>query len=171
MRSRTAVWFEAKIRYEKTMEDGMPKKVTELYVVDALTFGEAENRIMEEMSSYVSGELKIVDLKIAQYKEIFFADNNLSEKWYKAKLAFITIDEKKDKEKKTSVCYLINAGNINSAIKNIEDVMSGMMIDYNTLNVNETSIIDVFEYKAETKNKEDSGESKSEEEEEPVTID
>lgn len=171
MRSRTAVWFEAKIRYEKTMEDGVPKKVTELYVIDALSWGEAEKRIFKEMSSYVSGELEIIDLKIAQYKEIFFADNDLSDKWYKAKLAFITIDEKKDKEKKTSVCYLVNAGNINSAIKNIEDVMSGTMIDYNTLNVNETSIIDVFEYKAETKKKENRGESKSEEEEEPVTID
>lgn len=171
MRSRTSIWYEAKVRYEKTMEDGVPKKVTELYVIDALSWGEAEKRIFKEMSSYVSGELEIIDLKIAQYKEIFFADNNLSEKWYKAKLAFITIDEKKDKEKKTSVCYLVNAGNINSAIKNIEDVMSGTMIDYNTLNVNETSIIDVFEYEAETKKKENRGESKSEEEEEPITID
>ena len=73
MRSRTAIWFECKVRYEKTMEDGMPKKVVEIYTVDALSFSEAEKRIMEEMSSYVSGEIEIADLKIAQYKEIFFA--------------------------------------------------------------------------------------------------
>ena len=86
------------------MEDGMPKKVVELYTVDALSFSEAEERIMEEMSSYVSGEIEIADLKIAPYKEIFFADSDLADKWYKTKLAFITIDEKTDKEKKTSVC-------------------------------------------------------------------
>ena len=151
MRSRTAIWFECKVRYEKTMEDGMPKKVVEIYTVDALSFSEAEERIMEEMSSYVSGEIDIVDLKIAQYKEIFFADSDLAEKWYKAKLAFITIDEKTDKEKKTSVFYLVNAGNINSAIKNIDEVMGGTMIDYQTLNVSETNIMDVFEYKKKEK--------------------
>ena len=151
MRSRTAIWFECKVRYEKTMEDGMPKKVVEIYTVDALSFSEAEERIMEEMSSYVSGEIDIVDLKIAQYKEIFFADSDLADKWYKAKLAFITIDEKTDKEKKTSVFYLVNAGNINSAIKNIDELMGGTMIDYQTLNVSETNIMDVFEYKKKEK--------------------
>ena len=151
MRSGTAIWFECKVRYEKTMEDGMPKKVVEIYTVDALSFSEAEERIMEEMSSYVSGEIDIVDLKIAQYKEIFFADSDLADKWYKAKLAFITIDEKTDKEKKTSVFYLVNAGNINSAIKNIDEVMGGTMIDYQTLNVSETNIMDVFEYKKKEK--------------------
>ena len=133
------------------MEDGMPKKVVEVYTVDALSFSEAEERIMEEMSSYVSGEIEIADLKIAPYKEIFFADNDLADKWYKTKLAFITIDEKTDKEKKTSVFYLVNAGNINSAIKNIDEVMGGTMIDYQTINVSETTIMDVFEYKKKEK--------------------
>ena len=151
MRSRTAIWFECKVRYEKMMEDGMPKKVVELYTVDALSFSEAEERIMEEMSSYVSGEIEIADLKIAPYKEIFFADSDLADKWYKTKLAFITIDEKTDKEKKTSVFYLVNAGNINSAIKNIDEVMGGTMSDYQTINVSETSIMDVFEYKKKEK--------------------
>ena len=147
MRSRTAIWFEAKIRYEKMMEDGCLKKVTETYVIDALSFGEAEKRILEEMTSYVSGEVEVCALKIAPYKEIFFADNNMDDKWYVAKLAFITIDENTDKEKKTRVCYLVNAGNINAAVKNIEEQMAGTMIDYDTFNVSETQILDVFEYK------------------------
>lgn len=71
MRSRTAEWFECKIRYEKTMEDGMQKKVTEAYTVDALSFTEAEQRIIEEMSSYISGEFEVADIKKAPYKEIF----------------------------------------------------------------------------------------------------
>ena len=153
MRSRTAIWFEAKIRYEKTMEDGCLKKVTETYVIDALSFGEAEKRILEEMTSYVSGEVEVCALKIAPYKEIFFADSNMDDKWYVAKLAFITIDEKTDKEKKTRVCYLVNAGNINAAVKNIEEQMAGTMIDYDTFNVSETQILDVFEYKPKGENK------------------
>lgn len=146
MRSKTAKWFECKVRYEKTGEDGMAKKVTESYVTNAETFGEAESRIMEDMAHYVSGELEIVDLKIAAFNEIFFADNDIADKWYNAKLAFITIDEKSNKEKKTGVCYLVNAGNINSAIKNIDEIMGGTMIDYQTCNVCETHIIDVFEH-------------------------
>ena len=153
MRSSTAIWFEAKVRYDKTMEDGCLKKVTETYVIDALSFGEAENRILEEMTSYVSGEVEVCALKIAPYKEIFFADSNMDDKWYVAKLAFITIDEKTDKEKKTRVCYLVNAGNINAAVKNIEEQMAGTMIDYDTFNVSETQILDVFEYKPKGENK------------------
>ena len=153
MRSRTTIWFEAKIRYEKMMEDGCLKKVTETYVIDALSFGEAEKRILEEMTSYVSGEVEVCALKIAPYKEIFFADNNMDDKWYVAKLAFITIDENTDKEKKTRVCYLVNAGNINAAVKNIEEQMAGTMIDYDTFNVSETQILDVFEYKPKGENK------------------
>lgn len=147
MRSRTAIWFECKVRYEKNGEDGMPKKVIETYVVDAVSFGEAESRILEEMGKYVGGEIDVLDLKIAQYKEVFFADNSLSDKWYKAKLAFITIDEKTDKEKKTSVYYLVNAGNIDAAKKNVDDIMGKSMIDYETKSLSETQIIDVFEYK------------------------
>ena len=153
MRSRTAIWFEAKVRYDKTMEDGCLKKVTETYVIEALSFGEAEKRILEEMTSYVSGEVEVCALKIAPYKEIFFADSDMADRWYVAKLAFITIDEKTDKEKKTRVCYLVNAGNINAAVKNIEEQMAGTMIDYDTFNVSETQILDVFEYKPKGENK------------------
>ena len=159
MSSRRAIWFEAKMRYENTMEDGCLKKVTETYVIDALSFGEAEKRILEEMASYVRGEIEVCGLKIAPYKEIFFADSNMDDKWYVAKLAFITIDEKTDKEKKTRVCYLVNAGNINAAIKNIEEVMAGTMIDYDTLNVSETQILDVFEYKPKGENKPEKGDN------------
>ena len=147
MRSRTAMWFECKIRYEKIMEDGLPKKINEVYVVDALSFSEAEERIIEEMSSYISGEIEIVDVKIAPYREVFFADDNLADQWFKAKLSFITIDERTNKEKRTSMMYLVNAGNISSAINNIDKVMSDTMIDYVTTSISATKIFDVFEYK------------------------
>ena len=151
MRSRTAIWFECKIQYEKMMEDGLQKKVVETYTIDALSFTEAEQRIMEEMSSYISGEFTIKDIKIAPYGEIFFSDEEMADKWYKTKLQFITIDEKTAKEKKSSVNYLVNAGTLNGAVKNIDEVMGGTMIDYIIYSVSETSLMDVFEYGKEEK--------------------
>ena len=147
MRSKTAMWFECKIRYEKIMEDGTPKKVNDVYVIDALSFSEAEERIMEEMSSYISGEIELVDVKIAPYKEIFFADNNLADRWFKAKVVYITIDERTQREKRMPVMVLVTAGNINSAILNIDEVMGCTMIDYAITAIQETKIFDVFEYK------------------------
>ena len=147
MRSRTATWFECKIRYEKVTEDGLQKKVTETYVVDALSFTEAEQRIMEEMSSYISGEFEVADIKKAAYKEIFFSDLDTADRWYKTKLQFITIDEKTEKEKRSNVNYLVQAGTLNGAVKNIDEVMGGTMIDYVIASVAETTLIDVYEYK------------------------
>ena len=153
MRSRTATWFECKVRYEKVMEDGLQKKVTEQYVVDALSFSEAEQRIIEEMSAYISGGFEVTDVKKAQYKEVFFDDQ--SDRYYKAKLAFITIDEKTEKEKRSNVTYLVQAATLDGAVKNINDVMQGTMIDYEKSNIAETKILDVFEYQ---KQKEHEGE-------------
>lgn len=147
MRSRTAEWFETKIKYEKTMEDGMQKAVIESYTVDALSFTEAEQRIMEEMSSYISGEFEVKDIKKATYKEIFFSENDNDDRWYKAKLQFITIDEKTEKEKRSNVYYLVQASTFQGAVKNIDQVMGGTMIDYVIASLAETMLMDVFEYK------------------------
>ena len=155
MRSRTATWFECKIRYEKTMEDSMQKKVTEAYVVDALSFSEAEERIIEEMSSYISGEFNVTDIKKAPYGEIFFSDQEMADRWYKAKLQFITLDEKTEKEKRSNVNYLVQAGSFNGAVKNLEEVMGGTMIDYSIVSVNETTLMDVFEHLAKASKQDD----------------
>ncbi len=146
MRSRTANWFECKIRYEKIMEDGMQKKVTETYVVDAMSFSEAEERIIDEMSSYISGEFNVTDIKKASYGEIFFSDEPTADRWYKTKLQFITIDEKTEKEKRSNVNYLVHAGSFNGAVKNIDEVMGKTMIDYVIASVAETTLMDVFEH-------------------------
>lgn len=155
MRSRTANWFETKIRYDKTMEDGQQKKVSENYVVDAFSFSEAEARITEEMSAYISGEFDVKAITPASYGEIFFSDNANDDRWYKTKLQFITIDEKTDKEKRSSVYYLVQAANLNAAVKNIDEVMGGTMIDYVIAAINETQIMDVFEHKFKSSEEKD----------------
>ena len=155
MRSRTALWFECKIRYDKVMEDGTEKKVTEQYTIDALSYAEAENRIIEEMSQYISGEFEVADIKKAAYKEIFFSDNELEDRYYRAKLQFITIDEKTEKEKRSAVTFLVQAGTLDGAVTNINTVMNGTMIDYEKSNIIETKIIDVFEYGKESTGSQD----------------
>ena len=188
MRSRTATWFECKIRYEKTMEDGLQKKVTETYVVDAVSFTEAEARIIEEMSAYISGEFEVIEIDRAVFKEIFFMDwakkvldndvkklndainkkdkeafkewkyqsledkmQNTDTRWYKSKLQFITIDEKTEKEKRGNVYYLVEGCSLESAQRNIDEVMGGTMIDYTISSITETQLMDVYEHTGKTK--------------------
>ena len=144
LRSRTSTWFECKVRYEKTQEDGNDKLVNELYVVDALSFTEAEASIIDNMEVYVSGELKIANINPANYNEIFFSDIDDDDLWFKARLAFITIDDKK--EKRTYVNYLIQAKSIERAKRYVDEVMGKTMIDYELKSLSETKIFDVFEH-------------------------
>ena len=146
MRSRTSIWFECKVKYEKVQEDGLQKQVVEQYVVNALSFSEAEARITEEMSKYINTAFEVVDVKKAPYKEVFFAEDGTSERWYKVKLDFITLDEQSEKEKRSRVIYLVNASNLNSAMKNTDDVLSGTMIDYDAASITDTKLLDVFEF-------------------------
>lgn len=149
MRSRTSDWFEVKFSYAKTQEDGSQKNVTEVYVLDALSFGEAEKRIVEEMKHYVSGDYKIKNITPASYHEIFFSDNSKDDKWYKTKLQFITIDEKTEKEKRSTIFYLVQGSTTENAQQHINEVMGGTMIDYVVVSINETKIMDVFEHDGE----------------------
>lgn len=153
MKSRTAQWFFCKVRYEKIHEDGMQKKVTESYVIDAVSFTEAEERIIEEMSAYISGEFEVKDISLAPFSEIFFDEKPSADRYYKAKLAFITIDEKSGNEKRQNVTYLVHAENFNQAVKNVYEVMGGTMIDYEIVSIAETQIMDVFEYHPKEENK------------------
>ena len=155
MKSRTAQWFICKVRYEKMQEDGMQKKVTESYVIDAVSFTEEEERITEEISAYISGEFEVKDISLAPFGEIFFDEKPSSDRYYKAKLAFITIDEKSGNEKRNNVTYLVHADNFNAAVKNVDEVMGGTMIDYEIISIAETQIMDVFEYHPKDTEKED----------------
>lgn len=156
LRSRTSTWFECKVRYEKTQEDGNDKLVNELYVVDALSFTEAEASIIDNMAVYVSGELKIANINPANYNEIFFSGNDDDDLWFKARLAFITIDDK-NKEKRTYVNYLIQAKSIERAKRYVDEVMGETIIDYELKSLSETKIFDVFEHEPSTKQKEKDG--------------
>ena len=159
MRIRTGTWFKTKVKYQKTMEDGSEKVVSEAYVVDALSFTEAENAIIDEMSVYVSGELKVSNLGKASYNEIFFSDVDDDDKFYTCKLQFITIDEKSDKKKRSNVTYLVQAKSLARALRYVDEVMGKSMLDYDIVGLNETKVFDVFEHHApSSENKEEKDE-------------
>ncbi|MBR7087521.1 MAG: DUF4494 domain-containing protein [Prevotella sp.] len=144
MKSKTANWFECTVRPERQIENGLTKAVPELYVVEAVSFGDAEKTITEEISAYVSGSFEVKNINPAAYREIFFSEDDNDDRWYKAKLSFITIDEKSEKEKRSTVTYLVQAATFSGAVKNVQEVMSGTMIDYDIANITETKIMDVF---------------------------
>lgn len=141
-------WFECKIRYEKTMENGMNKKVTEPYLFDALSFTESEGKCIEEMTPFISGEFTIADIKRVKYSEVFFSGEESADKWFKCKLVFITLDEKSGAEKKTSTQVLVQAADLRDAVKKLDEGMKGTMADYQIASVTETAIMDVYPYEA-----------------------
>ena len=137
-------WFECTVKYGKTSEEGKIKKVTEKHLVDALSFTEAEERIIKEITPFVSGEFKVSGIVPKNYNEIFYNEN--ADKWFKAKVNFIVLDENKGVEKKTPVFMLIQATDLKEAREGLEKGMKGTMADYEIHTVSETKIINVFKY-------------------------
>ena len=146
-------WFECKIRYEKTMENGMVKKVTEPYLVEALSFTEAEARIIEEISPFMTGKYTVADIKRANYSELFPSEEEAADRWFKCKVVFITLDEKSGAEKKTSTLILVQAADLRDAVKKLDKGMEGTMADYQIASVAETTIMDVYRYQAASDDK------------------
>ncbi len=142
-------WFECKVRYDKTLDTGMIKTVTEPYLVDALSFTEAEARIIEEMKPYISGEFTISDIKRVKFSDTFF--NESGDRYYKARLYFITLDEKSGAEKKTAVNMLVQASTVKETVEIVDAEMKKTMIDYTIASVTETPLMDVFPYSKEQK--------------------
>lgn len=141
----TQNWFECKIRYEKVMENGMNKMVTEPYLVDALSFTEAESRIIEEITPFISGEFTVSDIKRARYTELFPSDEE-ADKWFSCRLEFITLNETSGTEKKTKATILVQASDLRDAMKNLDEGMKGTMADYNAVCIKETAIMEVYPY-------------------------
>ncbi len=140
-----ANWFECKVRYDKMMENGAVKKVTEPYLVDALSFTEAEARIIEEQTPFISGEFNVSAVKRTKISEIFWDDS--ADKWYLTKVAFITIDEKSGVEKKQTTMILVAANDFKGALDNFMEGMQGTMADFEIVSISETPIMDVYKVK------------------------
>ena len=146
MKSKVSKYYEVKVQYQKILEDGKEKKVTEQYVVEAFSFTDAESRIIEEMTPYVSGDFDVVSEKIAPFSEIFLSDKSDDDKWFISKVGFITIDEKTAKEKKQTFRYLVQAATSKLALDYTNEMFSHGMSDYIIDAVQDTPTLDVFLY-------------------------
>ena len=141
MKNTINKYFEVKVKMQKTQEDGTQKKVSEQYVVEAATFGEAERRITECLKPYIEGEFNVTDIKIAGYVQIVGGDEN-ADKFFKAKVTFVALDETTGKEKKTTELYLVQSETLESAESDVKNYLN----DGNTTisSIAETAILDVF---------------------------
>ena len=144
MKQISGTWFECKVRYEQTQEDGLEKMVTETYVYKAADFGDAYDKAIKDMSTFISGEFGITAMKIAQYGDVFIQDERTEEKFYRVKVNFIVLDEKTQKEKKVAQYYLVNADSVEKARKYTDTALSDTMMDYVIEAVQEAKIIDVI---------------------------
>ena len=143
MKQISGMWFECKVRYEQSQEDGTDKTVTETYVYKAADFGDAYDKATKDMSTFISGEFGITGMKIAQYGDVFIQDERTEEKFYRVKVNFIVLDEKTNKEKKIAQYYLVNADSVEKARKYTDTALSQTMADFIIVSVQETMIIDV----------------------------
>lgn len=141
--------YECSVRFDKTMDDGSIKRVAEPYLVDALSFTEAEARMTEEISQ-VTSDHDIFAIKRTRYSEVVYDSDTTADKWFKAKLNFITLDERTGKEKKAPVLFIVNAGSIDTAKNAVHRHMKGTMADYEIVTLDETKIMDVYMYSPQT---------------------
>lgn len=143
-------FIETKVSFDKMLENGSVKKVTEPYLVDALSFTEAEARITEEIRPFISGEFTVSAVKKSNIAELFFDESG--DRWYKVKAMFISIDEKSGAEKKKASYFLVQASNFKEALDNFNAGMKGTVSDYEIASISETAIMDVYRAKSETQN-------------------
>ena len=137
-------WFECKVKYVKIDDDGRERKVSEVYLVDAVTFTDAETRIIQNVSTMVRGEFIVDNIKKSNIVEIYPHENG--EWWYKAKIGIVTIDEKAGKEKKINNYFLVAADDIKQALQRLEEGLSYILVPYQTTSLAICNIIDVFPY-------------------------
>lgn len=146
-----AQWFTCKMRFDKTMENGLIKKVTETYLVDALSFTEAEKRFVDELKPFMSGEFEVSGITKAKISELFDSNDGLADRWFKARVAFITLDEKTGVEKRARQTMMVKAIDFRDALKNLDNGMAGTLGEWVIESIAETSIMDVYPYETAEK--------------------
>ena len=137
-------YFLVKVKYEKTVEEGKIASTSEIYLLDAISFTEAEKKIIEEMKPFISGEFSVETLKREKISELIL--NESGEYWFKARVAFISLDEEKGIEKRTRVNMYIQADDMQAAKDSLTDHMKSTLADYQLEKIEETKIVDYYPF-------------------------
>lgn len=140
----SATWYECKVKYRKTLDSGEQKPVTETYLLDAVSYTEAEARISEEMKTLTSEEFMITNIKVANLSEVHPFEN--SDRWFKCKVSLIAYDDESGKEKKSNIYLLIQANDVKEAFENTNQAMQNTMGEFSIPSITESPILDVFPY-------------------------
>ncbi|MDT0690289.1 DUF4494 domain-containing protein [Salegentibacter sp. F188] len=140
----SATWYECKVKYRKTHDSGEQKMSTDTYLLDAVSYTEAESRITEEMMAYTSEEFRIMNIKVANFAEVHPFEN--SDRWFKSKVSLVALDEESGKERKTNIYLLVQANDVKEAFENTTIAMETTMGDYTIPSITESPILDVFPY-------------------------
>lgn len=137
-------WYECKVKFRTTTATGQQKVVTQPYLVDAISYTEAEHRINEQMKACISEEFRVTNIKVANFSEIHPFEN--CDSWFKSKVSLLAYNEETGKESKTNIYLLVQANDAKEAYENTCIAMKGSMGDYSIPSVSESNIIDVFDY-------------------------
>ena len=140
----SVIWYECKVKYRKTHETGESKITTESYLLDAVSYTEAETRITEEMAAYTSEEFKITNIKVANLAEVHPFEN--SDRWFKSKVSLVSYDDESGKERKSNIYLLVQANDVKEAYENTEQALQETMGDFTIPAITESPILDVFPY-------------------------
>ncbi|WP_271424749.1 DUF4494 domain-containing protein [Aequorivita sinensis] len=140
----SVTWYECKVKYKKTHETGEQKVTTDTYLLDAVSYTEAEARITEEMKTFTEEDFRIMNIKVANFSEVHPFEN--SDRWFKSKVSLVALDEESGKEKKTNIYLLVQANDVKEAFDNTTKAMEQTMGDYNIPSITESPIVDVFPY-------------------------
>ena len=142
-------WFTCKVKYMKVDNNGNESTTTEAYLVDAVSYTEAETRIYEEMEQRVRGEFRIVNIAKANYTDVIVDEEEDLVDWYKVKVTGIEYDQEADKEKKYNNYYLISADSCKQALARTEEAMKDMEMEFIIPSVGVVQLVDVFPFNEE----------------------
>lgn len=136
-------WFQAKVKFLRQMDNGLIKQITEQYLVDALSFTETESRVMQEVGEGMR-EVTMMSVARSNIKEVvFYGDTDL---WWKVKVTYSLMDEETEKEKKVTTYLLVNANDLKEAYDRTEDHLREMLVPFQIPKIEESPIIDVYQY-------------------------
>lgn len=148
-------WFTVKVKYTKQLDDGTFKRVSEPYLLAAMTFTDAEARIYEELGSIIRGEFTVTNIARTEYHDIFYYED--ADMWYKCKVTYqsegdgleIESDLNPKKVKKVSQNFLVTATSVKEAFERIQESLSTLMVDYQIPSIILTPIVDIFPFNEE----------------------
>lgn len=135
-------WFTVKIKYTKQLDNGALKRVSEPYLIAAMTFTDAEARIYEELGTLIRGEFHVVGITRTELHDIFMYED--ADAWYKVKVKYETIDADSEKTRKVTQNFLVSAGSVKEAYERIKESLSTLMVDFEIPSISVSPIVDIF---------------------------